>query len=161
MNEEKLYFLTKNVLSIIGEDIDFKFTEGGSYIYFDNKIYIPLNNKIREMNRHHICWMADKYDLDIRKYNYPLELTYHILSLLHEVGHKISNELGEFDYKEDKIMRVQYLDYIFTYGDNYDIYRQIPSEIMADYRSSLLWKENEKEINKFLKRYSKFLLKNS
>lgn len=161
MDNNKLYFLTKSILNIIGENIDFEFIDVENYCYFNNKIYIPMNIKIREMNRHHICWMADKYDLDIRKYNYPLELTYHILSLLHEVGHKISNELGEFDYKEDKIMRVQYLDYIFTYGDNYDIYRQIPSEIMADYRSSLLWKENEKEINKFLKRYSKFLLENS
>ena len=157
MDKDKMYFFTNSILNIIGEDVNFIFTNNDSYVYTDNKIYIPLELRIREMNRHHICWVKDKFDLDIKKYNYPLELTYHILSLLHEVGHKISINRGDFDYLEDKKERVKYLDYIFTYGDNYDMYRSIPSEIMADYYSSLLWKENEKDILRFLKIYGKIL----
>ena len=66
-----------------------------------NKILIPYNVKIQEMNRHHIAYMKTNYNLDITKYNYPIELTYHILSILHEVGHKISIENHEFNFKEE------------------------------------------------------------
>ena len=118
---------------------------------------IPYNVKIQEMNRHHIAYMKTNYNLDITKYNYPIELTYHILSILHEVGHKISIENHEFNFKEDSLQRVQYLMYINIYGDNYDVYRSIIGEKMGDYYSSILWNKYEKDILRFLKIYGKVL----
>ena len=159
MDKDKMYFFTNSILNIIGEDIEFEFTKENiyAYIYEFNKMLIPYNVKIQEMNRHHIAYMKTNYNLDITKYNYPIELTYHILSILHEVGHKISIENHEFNFKEDSLQRVQYLMYINVYGDNYDVYRSIIGEKMGDYYSSILWNKYEKDILRFLKIYGKVL----
>lgn len=111
-------------------------------------IVLPANFKIREINRHHICWIK-RYGLNLSKYtDTDLLIAYYIFCICHEYGHHV-HRIMDMDSKYREY--VAYAEYI---AEDWDMYRNILTEQLADEYACMIFTAREKEIDDLIKKYN-------
>lgn len=110
-------------------------------------IILPDDFKIREINRHHICWIK-KYGLNLSKYtDTDLLLAYYIFCICHEYGHHIHRRINT----DDKY--IEYIAYAESIAEDWDMYRNILTEQLADEYACSIFLARQKEIDDLIKKY--------
>lgn len=111
-------------------------------------IILPDDFKIREINRHHICWIK-KYGLNLSEYtDTDLLLAYYIFCICHEYGHHIHRRINT----DDKY--IEYIAYAESIAEDWDMYRNILTEQLADEYACSIFNAKKEEIDNLIRKYN-------
>lgn len=147
----KLNSLTDNILRVARVDIPIEYSNCYSYEYENQIITLPKKIRLSEGERFHIIYLKH-YDLDLyklsREKGLQMEMLYHVVSLLHEIGHHLTSSIYDYYEQREEYEKVK-LQILF--GGDLALYRQLPLEQKADMKATQIFLSNKNRIIKLLK----------
>lgn len=143
---------SETLRTILKRDVDIIFdSKNNDFNYNRHRdvITLPIKFKIREINRHHIYWIK-RYGLDLFQYTDTNELliAYYIFCICHEVGHQIHSRI---DRDEEY---VNYIMYAESIAEDWDMYRSILTEQLADEYACSVFNAKKEEIDNLIRKYN-------